>query len=140
MNRRTFIRIGVVGATAGIIAPRDVLAGGAFDPLKAPVAGTFYYTKDAPGRWSKKVGGHLPTIEKSCSTIEITTGHPMNAFEHYIVKHQVFDSSFALKAETMFDPMKDAPISTHDVSGLSGLVYVMSVCNIHDSWLNIVEV
>jgi superoxide reductase len=140
MDRRTLIRIGLVGSTVGLVAPKTVLAGDAFDPMKSPIAGTFYYTKDAPGRWSKKVGGHLPTVEKSGNTIEITTGHPMKEFEHYIVKHQVFDSNFALKGETMFDPLKDAPVSTHDVSGLSGLVYVMSVCNIHDSWLNVVEV
>ncbi len=140
MDRRTYLRIGLVGGTASVIAPNAVLAGGGFEPLNAPIAGTFYYTKDAPGRWSKKVGGHLPTIDKSGNIIEVTTGHPMKEFDHYIVKHQIFDSSFALKGETMFNPLEDAPVSTHDISGLSGLIYVMSVCNIHDSWLNVFEV
>jgi superoxide reductase len=126
MDRRSLIRLGFAGAAAGIIAPRAVLAGSGTDPMKVPFAGTFYYTKDAPGRWSKKAGGHLPTFDRSGGTIEVTTGHPMKGYEHYIVKHMIFDEKFALVGETMFDPEKDAPVSKH--------------CNIHDSWLNVLEI
>jgi len=63
MDRRDFIRLSAYGTTAGIIAPTAVLAS------TASMAGGVYYTKDAPGRWSKKVAGHLPAIEVSGSKI-----------------------------------------------------------------------
>ena len=78
MNRRGFIRLSALGATAGIIAPTSLLAS------SSNMAGGVYYTKDAPGRWSKKVGGHLPTIEVSGKKIQVTTSHGMTGYEHYI--------------------------------------------------------
>lgn len=65
----------------------------------------------------------------------------MNAHEHYIVKHIVFDHEFNFIAEQMFDPTKDkAPISEMSVGTYRGIVNVLSVCNKHDTWLNTAEV
>ena len=86
MDRRSLLRFTVAGAAVGIVAPRSVLAGSTtFNPLRAPMAGALYYTEDAPGRWSKKVDGHLPRFEREGNIIEVATGHEMNGFEHYIV-------------------------------------------------------
>ncbi len=53
IDRRSLIRLSVAGSAAGIIAPQAVLAAGdKLNPFQAPWAGHFYYTKDAPGRWS----------------------------------------------------------------------------------------
>lgn len=142
MDRRSLLRLTVAGAAAGIIAPRSVLADAdAFNPMSAPMAGSLYYTEDAPGRWSKKVDGHLPRFDREGVVIEITTGHEMDPFEHYIVKHQLFDENFKLIAEKMFDPLSEpAPVSRHNISGHKNRVFALSVCNKHDAWLNVLDV
>ncbi len=141
MDRRNLLRVTAAGAAVGIVAPRSALAGSpAFNPLRAPMAGALYFTEDAPGRWSKKVTGHLPRFEREGNIIEVATGHEMNGFEHYIVKHQVFDQDFKLIAEKMFNPATDAPVSRHDISGHGGRIYALSFCNKHDAWLNALDV
>ena len=135
MNRRGFIRLSALGATAGIIAPTSVLAS------SSNMAGGVYYTKDAPGRWSKKVGGHLPTIEVSEKKIQVTTSHGMTGYEHYIIKHTILNDKFEFITENMFDPMKDkAPISQFDLGDYAGRIHVLSACNKHDTWLNIADI
>ncbi|MBY6185360.1 class II SORL domain-containing protein [Marinobacter hydrocarbonoclasticus] len=139
MQRRELIRLGLVGAAATLVAPRQVLAG----VQGSPMAGGVYYTKDAPGRWSKKVAGHLPVIEvdKDAGKIKVITGHEMKGYEHYIVKHTLLDADFNYIDERMFDPMKDAaPISEYALAGYSGPLYALSMCNKHDVWLNMIEV
>jgi superoxide reductase len=139
MDRRNFIRLGFAGAVTGIIAPKLVLAG------SSDMAGGLYYTKDAPGRWSKKAGGHLPNIEVSKGSdgvsLHIVTSHEMKGYEHYIIKHVVLDKDFKFIAENMFDPTKDkAAISDIAIGSYQGPVNVLSVCNKHDTWLNVAEV
>jgi len=135
MNRRGFIRVSALGATAGIIAPVSVLAS------TSSMAGGVYYTKDAPGRWSKKVGGHLPLIEVTGKSIQVTTPHGMSGFEHYIVKHTILNDKFEYMDEKMFDPSKDkAPVSQFELGGYSGRIHVLSVCNKHDTWMNLADV
>ncbi|PHS70059.1 MAG: hypothetical protein COB22_08420 [Cycloclasticus sp.] len=139
MDRRSFIRLSAAGTAAGIIAPTSVLA------TSSSMAGGLYYTKDAPGRWSKKVGSHLPLISTSkngsSTAIEVVTPHGMTGYEHYIVKHMILNEKFEFVAETMFDPTKDkSPISQYDLGSYSGRIHVLSVCNKHDTWLNIADV
>lgn len=141
MDRRSFIRLGILGVGAGIVAPKIVLAGAD----GASMAGGLYYTKDAPGRWSKKVAGHLPAIELEKGAeglmVRVTTGHEMKGYEHYIIKHVLLDNNYRFLQENMFDPMKDpAPISTFTLASYSGPLYALSVCNKHDTWLNMIEV
>jgi len=141
MNRRSFIRIGMVGAATGIIAPEIVLATpGGQSISSSNMAGGVYYTKDSPGRWIKKAGAHSPVIEKTDGGVHVVTGHPMNQGEHWIVKHVLLDSDFNFITENIFDPEKDkAPISDFTLSGQTGAVYALSVCNLHDSWLTMLE-
>lgn len=139
MNRRGFIRLSALGAATGIIAPTAVLAS------TATMAGGVYYTKDAPGRWSKKVGGHLPNISiskgNSGTSIEVVTSHGMSGYEHYIIKHTILNAQFKFIAENMFDPMKDkAPISQFNLGNYTGRIHVLSACNKHDTWLNIADI
>ncbi|MCB1865703.1 MAG: hypothetical protein KDG50_09755 [Chromatiales bacterium] len=140
MNRRGFVRMAFAGAAAGIVLPRQVLAEG-----MPGMAGGVYYTKDAPGRWSKKVAGHLPQIEAQKGaagvTIQVVTPHEMKGFEHYIVKHTVLNQDFGFVNETMFDPNKDTtPLSRYELGAYSGRIYVLSMCNKHDVWLNAADV
>jgi superoxide reductase len=132
--------MGLLGTTAAVIAPRIVLANPSpVNPFKSPLAGSLFYTADSPGRWAGKEGGHVPTIGRSGNTIEVTTGHEMDGFNHYIIKHTILDENFAFLRETMFNPEKDSPVSQHDVSGLQNVVYALSLCNKHDAWLNALE-
>ena len=75
-------------------------------------------------------------IKDNNNNIEITTGHEMNGYEHYIIKHMLFDESFNLIREIMFNPENDSPISNHDISQLKNKIYALSLCNKHDAWLN----
>ncbi len=139
MERRTFIRLVGLGGAAGIIAPQSVLAN------PPSMAGGVYYTKDAPGRWSKKVGGHLPHIEvekgPAGTRIRVVTSHEMRGCEHYIIKHVVLDGNYRFLMENRFDPMKTkAPVSDFDLGRYAGRIHVLSLCNIHDLWLNVAEV
>ncbi len=103
-------------------------------------AGSFYYTEHSPGRWHAKVSGHLPHFEVGKENLTIVTGHEMNGYEHYIVKHQIFDENFKFIAEKMFDPMQDkAAVSQFSLSALSGKIYAVSVCNQHDNWVNSID-
>jgi superoxide reductase len=146
MDRRSFIRFGIVGTTTGIIAPKAVLGASNSGGLNSNMAGGVYHTKDAPGRWAKKAGLHLPMISKSAgtggkTTIQVLTGHPMKPdYDHYIVKHMLLDSNFNFIAEHIFNPTKDKqPISEFSITQ-HGPIYAMSVCNLHDSWLDVIDV
>lgn len=132
MNRRTLLKLSLLGA-AGAATPSMVSA-----KETGSMAGGLYYTKEHPGRWAKKVTGHLPVIEKlGGSKIKITTGHEMNPYKHYIVKHMILDKNYQFLAEHMFDPTKDkVAVSTFDLGTYEGEVNVLSVCNKHDTWLN----
>jgi len=136
MDRRSLLKFSLLGATAATI-PNVVLA----SKMAAP-AGGIYYTKIAPGRWAKKVGGHFPMVEKiSGGKVKVVTGHAMDGYKHYIVKHIVLDKDNNFLAEKMFDPMKDkAPISTFDLGSYKGEIKVLSVCNKHDTWVNSIMV
>jgi len=141
MDRRNLIRLGVAGLAGGIIVPKLVLAGAS----SSTMAGGVYYTKDAPGRWSKKAAGHLPAIELDRNAgnvaVRIVTGHEMKGYEHYIIKHVLLNRDFEFIDEKMFDPMKDGvPISTFELASYSGRLHALSVCNKHDTWLNFIEV
>jgi len=141
MERRDFIYLGLAGLGGSILAPRTVLAG----VPASPMAGGVYFTSDAPGRWKEKVGGHLPSIEldrgSNGISVRVVTGHEMKGYEHYIIKHQLLDSHFAFLDEHMFDPMQDkSPVSTFLIPEYSGPLYALSMCNKHDTWLNVIEV
>ena len=136
MERRDFINLSIVGVGAGFVMPKLVLAGN-----EPRMAGGIYYTKENPGRWSKKVAGHLPNIEIESAngkvTIQVKTAHGMDGYQHYIVKHMLLDQNYNYLDEKMFDPMKDkSPVSTFTLGKYKGPIYALSMCNKHDVWLN----
>jgi superoxide reductase len=138
MERRNFIRLSVASIGAGIVAPAIVLAD---SEKQVKGASDIYYTKEDPGRWSGKVETHLPSIEIEKAgrkiTLKVVTAHEMKGYEHYIVKHVLLDSNHKFLDEHMFDPAKDkAAISTFTLQDYSGPIYVLSMCNKHDLWLN----
>ncbi len=150
MDRRKFMRFAFGGAAAGLaagtLAPTLVLASTSTSAAsESKMAGGVYYTREFPGRWAKKIDGHLPNIEvvkkDDGAVVKIVTAHGMDPYAHYIVKHMVLDSDFNFIAEHMFDPTTDkAPISEISVGTYRGVVNVLSVCNKHDTWLSTAEV
>ena len=141
MDRRHFVRLGLAGGAAGIVAPRAARADAvSLDPFTSPMAGGLYYTKESPGRWAKKARGHAPVIERNGGVFQVTTPHPMDGYIHYIVKHMILDENFQFVREVMFDPEKDAPITEHDIGGLKNVIYAVSMCNKHDVWLGALKV
>ena len=140
MDRRNFIRFTACSAGAAIISPKLLIA----SPVST-MAGGLYYTKDAPGRWCKKAAGHLPNIEidkkTGSTTVHVSTLHEMKGYEHYIIKHILLDKDFKFVTEKMFDPIKDKrPVSEFVMADYTGKIHVLSVCNKHDTWLNIAEI
>lgn len=141
MERRQFLHLTAFGSGLWFVARRA-----AAGPLpEKNVAGSIYYTADAPGRWATKVKTHLPVIEvkrsEGKSEVQIVTPHEMKGYEHFIVKHILFDSQLRFLNERIFDPAKDtSPVSTFQLGDYKGIIFALSVCNLHDSWLNSAEV
>lgn len=142
MDRRVFIRLGMVGAATAIIAPKIVVAGPLGDKVNGnKMAGGVFFTTESPGRWAKKAALHAPIIEKTADGVKVTTPHPMDPGKHWIVKHVVLDKDFKFIAENIFDPSKQKEaLSEFKLSGQSGAIYALSVCNLHDTWLTVLEV
>lgn len=143
MKRRSFLTTAAAGSVFSIFLPKSILAAGKDDLLKSKLAGGVFYTADSPGRWAKKVNSHLPKIVSlpGGKKIKVVTTHPVSGFKHYIVKHIVLDKNFDFMAEHMFDPLKEkTPQSEFDIAGYKGVLYVMSVCNKHDTWINSFEI
>ena len=106
--------------------------------LNGPFAGSIYYTKTKPGRWASIKHSHIPIIEIKSNYLEVSTPHEMRGFEHFIIKHIVLDKKFNIISEKSFDPSKDIPFSRHDISGYKDFIFILSVCNLHDTWLETV--
>ena len=138
-SRRLFIGAGLVGATSPVLLHAVPASAAGADEAMAQLSGALFYTSEAPGRWAGKEAGHAPKIERSASMIEITTGHEMDSYTHYIVKHTLLDADMNFVAETMFNPDRDAPVSEHSIKGLSGRHYALSLCNKHDLWVTAFE-
>ncbi|MEZ5672334.1 MAG: hypothetical protein R3E08_08075 [Thiotrichaceae bacterium] len=144
MNRRNFIYLGAAGGALSLTTSNLIFAA---DLPKLIGAGGLFYTKEMPGHWKGKEGGHVAqmAIEKVDNTLKVlvTTEHVMKFHDHYIVKHQLLDQDLQFLAEKMFtDPEKDTdPTSTHELVDYKGdVVYALSVCNKHDAWLSMIQV
>ena len=145
MERRNFVRMALTGSVLGAIAPHYALSGALDDSASVSMAGGVYYTREAPGRWSEKIAGHLPNLEVSSDgenkILRVLTSHEMKGYEHYIVKHVVLDQQFNFISENMFDPTKDQiAMSDFNLGQYQGIVNVLSMCNKHDVWLNSMEI
>ena len=148
MNRRSFVRLGIAGVASSVFIPEMVLAkttdklSKTLEAINNPVmAGALYYTKDSPGRWEKKAGSHSPILSKTDAGITVLTAHPMKQGDHWIIKHVLMDSDFKFVEENFFDPEKDkAAKSEFKLIDQNGIFYALSVCNKHDTWVNVIEV
>lgn len=142
MNKRDFIRVSVAGATGALFVPRILMAGMVEPALKTKLAGGVYHTDDAFGRWNKKIADlHLAVFAKHGHDLHVESHHPMPGYNHYIIKHELLDANFNFITEHRYNPLKDKkPETTFNIKGHKGLIYVITMCNIHDVWINATEV
>ena len=135
MKRREILGLAVSGA-AGIFVPTLAIAAN----KDKEMAGGVFYTAENPGRWSKKVAGHLPSVDikwqNGVANVVVMTAHGMDAHKHYIVKHVLRDEDYKFLDEHMFDPMVDkSAVSKFLLKGYSGKLHILSMCNKHDVWM-----
>lgn len=145
MITRRRILAGGAGLAAGGLYLGQVQAAAGLDTRDAVrlLAGKLVYSAQSPGRWAGKEPGHVPHMRVQRTDdevqVQVVTRHPMSA-DHYIVKHMVLDAQFDILAETLFDYSFDYPQSHHRLKGVSGRLFAVSLCNIHDSWLSWTDV
>ena len=82
----------------------------------------------------------LGIIEINENTLSVSTPHEMKGYDHYIIKHIVLDNRFNIISEKVFDPSKETPISKHNIIGYEDKLYVLSICNNHDTWVDIIKI
>jgi len=137
LNRRTILKLwaaaSVLPALSARAEPSVMISG--------PLAGSLYFTRDNPGIWRSEVDRHLPQIETAgapgdTTGVTIKTPHPMDGCRHYIVRHKLLDARFRLLSQKTFDPARDQPVSRHVLpAGYRGPIYAVSICNLHDAWI-----
>lgn len=134
-SRRTFLKGALSTATAATITTvaAGTVAGNAFASSHNTMAG-IVYTKENPGKWAKKVGGHLPGIKIDGQKVTIETDHGMSA-KHFIVRHTLVSKDGEVLGEKTFTPDDEAISSYTLPAGYKGKLYATSFCNKHDFWL-----
>jgi len=129
-TRRSFLK----GAlSTAVIATAAAASTNVFASSHTSMAG-IVYTKENPGKWAKKVGGHLPSITIEGQKVTVNTDHGMSA-KHYIVRHTLVSRDGEVLGEKTFTPDDEATSSYTLPAGYKGKLYATSFCNKHDFWL-----
>ncbi len=128
-NRRDFIKASLA-ITAGIVATNIPTA---FANNHSFMKGVIY-TKDNPGKWAKKISGHLPIFTVDGKKITIETKHGMSA-KHYIVRHTLVTGNGEVLGEKTFYPSDEKALSVFKIVGEHSVLYATSFCNKHDLWV-----
>ncbi len=130
MNRRDFLKTTIV--VSGAIAINGLANQAEADTFLDGII----YTKDKPGMWKGKEGGHAPIIEISGNYVTVTTKHVMTE-AHYIVRHTLVAADGKVLGSKTFKPTDNAAVSTYELpSGFKGKIYATSFCNLHDLWVS----
>ncbi|MBF0263836.1 MAG: hypothetical protein HQL46_01075 [Gammaproteobacteria bacterium] len=139
MNRRELLKLGgILAVSAGLPALTNA--------APTPMAGGIFYTKGKPGRWAGREATHVPILSTTQTQNGIVlnvvnNSHPMEAYQHYIVKHVILDADFNFGAEKLFNPSVDKQASSSfNLGNYKGVVHVLSVCNLHDTWLTAIQI
>ncbi len=128
-NRRDFLKT-LLAISAGVVATN-------ITPTFANTTefpNGIIYTKDNPGKWAKKVGGHLPIVYVDGKQVTIETKHVMSE-KHYIVRHTIVSENGEVLGEKTFYPTDKNALSVFKLEGKHSLLYATSFCNKHDLWV-----
>lgn len=146
MDKRSFLRLTLAGGSLGLFVPKAVYAALMESPLKSKLAGGVFFTEDAVGRWNKGTASHhVAQIEKQSTggktQLHVASQHPMDGLDHFIVKHQLLDKDLKFMQEHLYKPTVDKkPEHVFDLGNHKGAVYAITMCNVHDLWINMIEV
>ena len=135
-NRRVFLKSSLAvaaGLAVGHVSPVSA------NPVSFPNG--IVYTKQNPGKWSKKVNGHVPKVEVEGNKVTVTTTHGMTD-EHYIVRHTIVSKNGNVLGEKTFCPSDSEAKSVFELTDVSSkyvwvptTLYATSFCNKHDLWV-----
>ncbi len=89
MDRRTMLHLGLAGVGGALFISRGVLAANHGAVCDSQMAGGVYYTKERPGRWGGKNGGHVPMSELTGNKFTVTTDQAVTCFQRSIVNRMV---------------------------------------------------
>ncbi len=128
-NRRDFMKTSLA-ITAGVVATNITPA---FANKPSFTKGVIY-TKDNPGKWAKKVGGHLPIVTVDGKKVTIETKHGMSE-KHYIVRHTLVSGNGEVLGERTFYPSDEKALSVFKIEVEHSVLYATSFCNKHDLWV-----
>jgi len=130
-DRRDFIKT-TLGVASGLALGQVPTAVAATGTLPKGIV----YTKENPGKWAGKEGGHLPKVSVEGKKVTITTEHVM-ANRHYIVRHTLVAEDGTELGGRTFNPADDEDaVSTYELpEGHSSKLYATSFCNKHDLWV-----
>ena len=92
------------------------------------------FTKENPGKWAGKVGGHAPIITVSGNTVTVKTDHGMSS-KHYIVRHTIVTPAGEIIAAKTFSPNDLEAVSIFEIDIKNTMLYATSFCNKHDMWV-----
>jgi superoxide reductase len=128
-GRREFLKGSLVLAGAAVLG----------SAVRGQAESTFptnlIYTKEQPGRWAGKQGGHAPIVTVEGRKVKVLTSHPMSQ-KHYIVKHTLMTPEGKVLGEKTFANTDPAAESFYELpQGVEGTLWATSFCNIHDFWL-----
>ncbi|MCU7837158.1 MAG: class II SORL domain-containing protein [gamma proteobacterium symbiont of Taylorina sp.] len=135
-NRREFLKAGVIAA-AGVGSV--VLSSNSFSSGSFNMPAGIVYTKENPGKWAKKVGGHAPKVSVNGNKITVETNHGMSS-KHYIVRHTIVSMRGEVLAEKTFSPDDEKAISEFEINTSHKQLIATSFCNKHDMWAELFTV
>jgi superoxide reductase len=132
-DRRNFIKCGILaGSALALTSVSNAVA----SSVPATTYNNIVYTKDNPGQWAKKVGGHLPSITIDGGKVTVFTKHGMSE-KHFIVRHTLVLEDGTVVGAKVFHPSDKEAKSSYDLpAGYKGKLFATSFCNLHDFWVN----
>ncbi len=136
-NRREFLKASIVAAAgaSSIVLSSNTLANNPAFNMPAGIV----YTKENPGKWAKKVGGHAPKVTVNGNKIKVETNHGMSS-KHYIVRHTIVTPTGEVLAEKTFSPDDENAISEFEIKTAQKQLIATSFCNKHDMWAELFSV
>lgn len=134
MDRRDFLK------TALVVSGGLAVSSFAGESEAASYPDGVIYTKENPGMWKGKEGGHAPIIDVSGEAdyrkVTVKTNHVMTE-PHFIVRHTIVSSDGKVLGSKVFTPADKQAVSTYELpAGYKGKLYATSFCNQHDLWLS----
>ncbi len=136
-NRRNFLKasIAVAAGASGVILSTQSLANSPAFNMPAGIV----YTKENPGKWAKKIGGHAPKVTVNGNKITVETDHGMSS-KHYIVRHTIVTQKGEVLAEKTFSSDDEEAISVFEIKTDEKQLIATSFCNKHDMWAELFTV